>query len=125
MTFSTSVYPDKLIICTHQGQQHHGEEAFVVVEHTAWVVWFPGGYVLATQGPQDMRNIPPVLELLVLLCPWQWHDFILQLLYDGLTDLLHTTYHCAVATPEVLLEDVLPVSCSQVSECRGQLHSGI
>ena len=64
MTFSTSVYPDKLIIYTHQGQQHHGEEAFVVVEPTAGVVWFLDGYVLAIQSPQGMRNIAAILELL-------------------------------------------------------------
>jgi len=58
MTFSTSVYQDNIIICTNQGQQNHGEEAFVVVEHTAWDVWFPDDYMLALQGPEGRRNIP-------------------------------------------------------------------
>ena len=109
------------------GKKQHGEEAFVVVELTVRVWWFPSGYLLAIQGPKGMMNIPPVLELLgnglpLLLGPWKWHDFIFQHLYTSLTEFLHSEYHCAVATSKIIPEGVIPVSYIKVSEGHGQVR---
>ena len=97
------------------------------------VAWLTDIDVLVIQSPKGMRNIPPVLDkgLPIRMEFWQWKNFSLQFLYDGLTYYIpayfislccsHIGSHISIKK----IESLIPVFCSRVHACQCILLSGI
>ena len=95
----SNIHENKLVVGIHKCHQINRKCSFVIVKQTSTIEWCSDYNMLAIQGTETVRKIPPVCKLTFylfpsLLCRGQ-HFFIHKTVPNSLASISHNVMNCA------------------------------